>query len=258
MSAGRRETVTVTVGRDGAAGASRLRLGVTHTQQSLDTGADGPVLSRAKGLLSVSCRFHNVHIMGWGTLNPNPAPGVYDWATLDRRMAMVRSIRGAEPVITLCAAPDWMKGGRPGETDWSKIEVAPTPEHYADFAGLARRVTERYPFVKYYQVWNEFKGFWDSNANNWDYQNYIRLYNLVYDALKAANKGVQVGGPYLVIEGTGSNKGGWASETPIRARQWEIWTTGCGISGARSLSRSTAPLSRSTTSTPTRMRSRWR
>ncbi len=57
------------------------------------------------------------------------------------------------------------------------------------------------------------------------------MYNLVYDALKAVDRKIQVGGPYLVIEGTGSNKKGadsergdwsWATETPIRARQWEV------------------------------------
>lgn len=51
MSAVRRETVTVD--RDRSAGVSRLRLGVTHTQQSLDTGADGPAVARAKYLANL-------------------------------------------------------------------------------------------------------------------------------------------------------------------------------------------------------------
>lgn len=222
------ETVTVTVDRTRSDGVSRLELGVTHTQYSLDTGGNAAAVARARELLAAVCRYQNVHIMGWGTLNPNPAPGVYDWSTLDRRMEMVRSIPGAVPVITLCAAPDWMKGGRPGETDWSKIEVAPLPEHYEDFARLAATVARRYPDVRYFQVWNEFKGFWDASRNNWHYENYTRMYNLVYDALKAVRPEIQVGGPYLVIEGTGSDKGGWAAERPIRARQWEVldyWLT---------------------------------
>ena len=218
------EIVTVTVAPTKPEGVSRLELGVTHTRYSLDTGGDLEAVPRAKKLLAAACRYHNVHIMGWGTMNPNPAPGVYDWESLDRRMAMVRSIPGAIPVLTLCAAPDWMKGGEPSKTDWSKIEVAPLPEHYADFAELAKTIARRYPDVKHYQVWNEFKGFWNSRANNWHYQNYTRMYNLVYEALKAVNPNIRVGGPYLVIEGTGSMRepGNWATERPIRARQWEV------------------------------------
>jgi hypothetical protein len=199
---------------------SRFTLGVTHTQRSLDTGGDRQAIARGKELLAAACRYHNVHIMGWGTMNPNPAPGVYDWESLDRRMAMVRSIPGAAPVITLCAAPDWMKGGKPGQTDWSKIEVAPLPEHYKDFADLAAVIARRYPDVRHFQVWNEFKGLWKASQNNWDYENYTRLYNRVYDALKAVNGANQIGGPYLVVEGTGSGKGpeGPATAPPITRR----------------------------------------
>ena len=80
-------------------------------------------------------------------------------------------------MITLCCAPDWMKGGEPGFTNWSTLEVArvyighshhsprrteeikddifdllshvftfqvaPLPEHYLDFANLAGKVAER-------------------------------------------------------------------------------------------------------------------
>jgi hypothetical protein len=160
--------------------------------------------------------------MGWGTDNPNPSPGVYNWESLDRRMAMVRSLKGTVPVITLCAAPDWMKGGEAGKTDWTRIEAAPVPEHYAAFAALAAVIARRYPDVRYFQVWNEFKGFWNAPSNNWNYENYTRMYNATYDALKAVRRDIQVGGPYLVVEGTGSERGDWSTEKPIRARQWEV------------------------------------
>lgn len=222
LTAAAPELVTITVDRTRSEGVSRLELGVTHTQRSLDTGGQPAAIARAGELIGATCRYQNVHIMGWGTMNPNPAPEVYDWESLDRRMQMVRAIPGTVPVITLCAAPDWMKGGEAGKTDWSKIEVAPVPEHFADFARLAATIARRYPDVKHFQVWNEFKGFWDREQNNWNYEQYTRMYNLVYDALKAVNQEIQVGGPYLVIEGSGSEKGGWATEKPIRARQWQV------------------------------------
>ncbi|GAA2924093.1 hypothetical protein GCM10020221_20110 [Streptomyces thioluteus] len=41
--------------------------------------------------------------MGWGAENPEPAPGRYDFESLDERVALMRAT-GAVPVLT-CAAP---------------------------------------------------------------------------------------------------------------------------------------------------------
>ena len=176
---------------------------------------------QASAILASVAQYQNQHIMGWGTLNPNPAPGEYDWSSLDARINVIREM-GAEPVITLCCAPDWMKGGEPGTTNWDRLKWAPFPAHYDDFAQLSAEVAQRYPDVKYFQVWNEMKGFWDKDNQNWDYFAYTKLYNQVYDAVKEVRPDAQVGGLYMVIEGTGSHKGGWPTETPIRARQWEV------------------------------------
>jgi Glycosyl hydrolases family 39 len=184
-----------------------LAVGVTHTQYSVDEWGDGPALARAKAVLSATASYQNQHIFGWGALNPEPSPGRYDWSTLDRRMELIRST-GGTPVITLCCAPDWMKGGRPGETDWRRLEEAPAPGHYRDFAALAAAVARRYRDVRYFQVWNELKGFWSDALNRWDYAAYTRLYNAVYDALKAVDPSLQVGGPYVVVETWGDREAG--------------------------------------------------
>jgi hypothetical protein len=180
-------------------GTSQFSPGVTLTQEAANPWGDAASVARAETLLGASRRFQNQHIMGWGTLNPEPAPGEYDFRSLDRRIDLIRRTRGI-PVITLCCAPDWMKGGPPGATDWSKLELAPTPEHFRDFAELARRVALRYPDVRYYQVWNELKGFFDNSADRWDYQAYTQLYNQVYDAVKSANPAAKIGGPYVVVD----------------------------------------------------------
>jgi hypothetical protein len=138
----------------------------------------------------------NQHIMGWGVGNPEPAPGVYDFADLDSRIQFIRS-SGGVPVITLCCAPDWMKGGKPGHTDWHQLTEAPYREHYGDFAALSATVARRYPDVRHFMVWNEFKGFFDEESNRWDAEGYTDLYNQVYDALKAVDPRIQIGGPYL-------------------------------------------------------------
>ena len=213
--------VVVTVDRSKPDGVSALAVGATHTQNSIDTWGDPGAMSRAKKLLGQAAVYQNQHIMGFGVLNPEPAPGEYDWSGLDRRVQLMRDT-GAIPTITLCCAPDWMKGGLPGTTDWSRLEEAPLPQHYANFAELARQVALRYPDVKHYLVWNEMKGFWDAKANNWNYAGYTQMYNKVYDALKSVDRNIKVGGPYLVIEGTGTNTGPWWSDKPITKRNREV------------------------------------
>ncbi|MBV7695284.1 xylan 1,4-beta-xylosidase [Streptomyces sp. TRM70350] len=176
--------------------------GFTHTQFSADEGPAAAV-GRVRASLRQSALPQNQHIMGWGADNPEPVKGRYDFAALDRRVDFVRA-SGGTPVITLCCAPDWMKGGEAGaeNTDWSQaaLETAPRPEHYADFAALAATVAKRYPDVRHFIVWNEFKGFWNDAEQRWDHEGYTKLYNLVHQALKKVNQDIMVGGPYLVMD----------------------------------------------------------
>ncbi|MEU6094577.1 xylan 1,4-beta-xylosidase [Streptomyces sp. NPDC047079] len=176
--------------------------GFTHTQYSADEGS-GAATARVEGLLAGTGLPQNQHIMGWGAGNPEPVKGRYDFQEMDRRIDFVRK-SGGTPVVTLCCAPDWMKGGKAGAgtTDWSQaaLETAPTPDHYKDFAALAATVAKRYPDVRHFIVWNEFKGFWNDSGARWDYEGYTELYNLVYKALKQVDDKIMVGGPYLVMD----------------------------------------------------------
>lgn len=143
--------------------------------------------------------YEDVPIMGWGPGNPEPAPGVFDFSQIARRVALVQSTGGI-PVITLAAAPDWMKGGAVGTTDWSLIDVAPTPQHYQDFATLCAKVAQAFPQVKAFVVWKEFKGFWNQTTNSWDAAGYTTMYNDVYQAIKTVRPDANVGGPYVAMK----------------------------------------------------------
>ncbi|MEU1043040.1 xylan 1,4-beta-xylosidase [Streptomyces sp. NPDC005907] len=176
--------------------------GLTHTQFSADQGS-GAATARVKGLLSKRRLPQIQHIMGWGAGNPEPVKGRYAFAEMDHRIDFVRAT-GGTPVVTLCCSPDWMKGGESGadSTDWSRaaLERAPDRAHYGDFAALAATVAKRYPDVRHFIVWNEFKGFWNESEGRWDHEGYTELYNLVYKALKKVDEDIMVGGPYLVMD----------------------------------------------------------
>jgi hypothetical protein len=208
--------------------------GFTHTQHSADEGASAAV-KRVEGRLADAGGLPQIqHIMGWGADNPEPVKGRYDFEAMDRRVDFVRA-SGSTPVVTLCCAPDWMKGGEAGvdNTDWSQaaLETAPDPEHFDDYAALAVTVAKRYPDVRHFIVWNEFKGFWNDAEARWDYEGYTQLYNLVHRALKKVNPEIMVGGPYLVMdsvdpraeEASTALKGSWGALDQRIVDAFEYW-----------------------------------
>jgi hypothetical protein len=205
------DVITVTVDRATPDGTSNFSIGVTHTQPKWENGAPAAV-DRAKTLLAEGVKFQNQHLMDWGTENPEPKRGVYNWTSLDHRVALMRSM-GATIVITLCTAPGWMKTSgedfphQTGPDSWADDRVA--DNHVGDFVELARQVALRYSDVKYFQIWNEYKGYWDKAANNWDLVRFTDFYNRVYDALRAVRPGAQIGGPYYPFDGP-------------KPRDWEV------------------------------------
>ncbi|MEU6356038.1 xylan 1,4-beta-xylosidase [Streptomyces sp. NPDC047072] len=210
--------------------------GFTHTQFSADEGSS-EATERVEGLIKDSGGLpQNQHIMGWGADNPEPVKGRYDFEDLDRRVDFMRA-SGSTPVLTLCCAPDWMKGGKAGvgNTNWSQasLETAPEPAHFKDYAALAATVAKRYPDVRHFIVWNEFKGFWNDSKGRWDYEGYTQLYNLVYQALKKVNPDIMVGGPYLVMDSVDPRsqdastalKGPWGAMDQRIVDAFDYWNT---------------------------------
>jgi hypothetical protein len=76
-----------------------LQVGVTHTQHTIEDWDPPEAQALARDLLRRTAPIQNQFIMGWGALNPEPAPGQYDWSSLDRLMELIRDT-GGEPVIT--------------------------------------------------------------------------------------------------------------------------------------------------------------
>jgi hypothetical protein len=195
--------VLVRVDRSTPEGTSYFSIGVTHTQPNWQEG-NPEAVARAKSLLADGLKFQNQHLMDWGTENPEPKPGIYAWTSLDKRVALMRSM-GATLVITLCTAPGWMKTSgedfprQTGPDSWADDRVA--DNHVEDFGALCQKVVQRYPDVKYFQIWNEYKGCWDKAADNWDSVRYTNFYNAVYDAVRSVRPDAQLGGPYYPFDG---------------------------------------------------------
>jgi hypothetical protein len=197
--------VRLSVNRDQIVFVSKLSVGITETHQSADHKDALPEpAERGTALTRQTARWQNTHIQGWGAGVIEPKPGVCAWVSMDRRIAFMRK-QGIPIVITLCTAPGWMKttGG-----DWD-MGSGIKPEMNGEFAKLCVAVAKRYPDVRYFQVWNEFKGYWNKAKNEWDVEGYTTMYNVVYDALKAHDPTLKVGGFYLVVAGTGSSVFGY-------------------------------------------------
>lgn len=232
--------VSVTIDHSSPISRSHFSPGMTYTDDSLvyPWGSNDPTaIQHVKSLIGSSITFQNTPIMGWGLPDPWPDPATpepTDWTALDARVRFIMSTGGI-PVITLCEAPWWMKGQlQPnGKTlvltsadEWSSRAFSSRilDNKMGAWLHLVQRVAERYmapPYnVRYFQVWNELKGYYDPVTNTYDYttsagnprgpnalHGYTYMYNRVYDRLMrvAASLGipasaVNVGGPYAVMD----------------------------------------------------------
>jgi hypothetical protein len=203
----------------------------------------------------------------------------WDWSGLDLRMQNIVDI-GAIPVISLAEAPWWMKGQlqRDGTTklipdikgewkcctyadnytDYRGITYPPgylSPDPYAsrildnqmsNWTRLVQEIAKRYmipPYnVRYFQVWNELKGYYNPALNRWSYENnqgdpsgynaksgYTYMYNQVYIAIMDAARSlgipldnVYIGGPYVGMTTWGKpSAGGWPSyESSLQTKNY--------------------------------------
>jgi hypothetical protein len=190
-------------------GGAQFSYGFDFAQEGPYPGAQSDasaVASARRVLSSIPGMYEDTAIMDWGLPDPEPTPGSFDFSAIASRIRLITST-GGTPVVTLCAAPDWMKNG-------TSPDAAPTPAHYRDFARLAAKIAQSFPEVRYFVVWNELKGFWSKARNNWNIQGYTSMYNDVYMAIKRVRPDALVGGPYAPIPTYATPKAGSLPTTP--------------------------------------------
>ena len=113
----------------------------------------------------------------------SPRDPAYDWRRADRVLRGLRRY-GLTPVLTLVGTPAWANGGR-----------APNfaPPHPRDFRRFATAAASRYPWVRYWLIWNE------PNKRLWLRPTRSRIYvehllNPAYEAIHAVLPHARVGG----------------------------------------------------------------
>ena len=239
-------SIHVTVDRSSPIGLSQFSSGITYTDDSLNyPWGDNNLgaVNSVESLIRQAIPFENTPIMAWGAPDPWPDPSQAepsDWGYLDGQLQTILQTGGI-PVITLSEAPWWMKGQlQPDGTtrllqpsdEWSDIAYGSQilDNEMGAWLHLVQRVAERYmvpPYnVRYFQVWNELKGYWNPITNAYDYSTspgdpggpnakhgYTYMYNLVYERLMQVARSlgiptnsVKVGGPYVVMDTWGSSK----------------------------------------------------
>jgi hypothetical protein len=116
--------------------------------------------------------------------NPtSPRDPAYDWRRSDRVMRGLRRY-GLTPVLTLVGTPAWANGGRPANY------APPRPRDFRRFATAASR---RYPWVRYWLIWNEpNKRLWLRPTRSAIYVQH--LLNPAYEAIHAVLPHARVGG----------------------------------------------------------------
>jgi hypothetical protein len=233
-------TSRIDVDRSSPEGKSQFVPAISHVDTTFNdshTNNARGTLRAMTSLLKQAIPFQNTFIMAWGVPDPWPDPGQNEpgnWHVLDSRVKRIAQ-NGGIPVITLNEAPWWMKGhlepdGSTRQLDrseeWQEIAYQSRilDNKMDKWLHLVQRVAERYmvpPYnVRYFQVWNEMKGYYNCITNTYDYttaagdpsksgatHGYTYMYNLVYQRLMqvATTLGispaaVQIGGPYVVID----------------------------------------------------------
>lgn len=124
--------------------------GIENSYPTLPDGTRSDELERCGHYAHWREDFELARALGVGALRygpawyrTNPAPGRYDWSSVDDQMAWLRS-SGIAVIADLChfGVPDWIGG----------FQDPALPIHLAEYA---REFARRYPWVRYYTPVNE-------------------------------------------------------------------------------------------------------
>lgn len=200
---------------------SNFKYGISYVHYKWENGNLKSVKAAAD-LMKNICQIGNQHIISFGaSYMQESRDSELNFSSLDALVGRMKMV-GGEYMLTLCSAPGWMLVSEPANK--YDPESRPKEEYFDDYAKLCATVAKRYPQVKYFQIWNEFKGFWDKDLNGIDIELYIKFYNKVYNAVKEARPDAVIGGFYGTIQGDYTDQYGYKYDASFNpANDNEYW-----------------------------------
>ena len=140
-------TVGVLVGGAGGVGAQSApppQMGMHIPEAAFGIWPDVPV---------GSIRLWDTYV-SWREINT--APGVYNWATLDKVMALAEA-NGADVLYAFGSTPEWAaRSGCRGQADVKGPQASCPPADNATFVAFAKELATRYKGrIDGYEMWNE-------------------------------------------------------------------------------------------------------
>lgn len=222
-------------------GATYIQENLQADTTPLTTNDDSTPIAQAKALLTAFNGYANQHVCNFGgssnlvpTAGDITTPNTWSWTTLDRRLQMMY-ITNSTPMITLGLVPSWMRPGGSTATD-DPWDDAREDDMVTMFTEVAKRYKPNSSWwtgqgisnygVTEYQFWNELKGLFSSGTtsytpdpndprgspqnkswtNKMDMTKYVRAYNktvVAFNTVYGSANAYKIGGPYLVVEGSG-------------------------------------------------------
>ncbi len=121
----------------------------------------------------------------WKTLEP--APGQYSWSLNDRLLSRLND-EGFEIVVEFVTIPVWASNN-PTECAKADLNCAFSPVASGQFEAVVEAAARRYPFVRYWEFWNEPEQWPNAGRDVSIYGAWLKLF---YRAVKKADPTMQV------------------------------------------------------------------
>lgn len=173
-------------------GLERFQAGVSQTTRSLSVAPQVGWDAGLESLRPPSAPWNRLWDMQVAWRDVNPAPEVFDWSILDRRIAQLESW-GARPLLVLGLTPQWAaKNPNAGDPRWGAGSASP-PADASSWTTYVNAVASRYgDRIGAYEVWNEanLQTFWTGTPGEM-----ARLTKLARDQIKSITPNATVLAP---------------------------------------------------------------
>ena len=174
------------------AGMLVMQSGVGKTSRALSVAPQVGWDAGLEGVVPPKASYYRLWDMKVAWRDVNPAPGVFDWSILDRRVSQAEAW-GGRPLLVLGLTPQWAAADpAAGDSRWGAGSSSP-PANIDSWTTYIRAVSSRYGNrIGAYELWNEanLKTFWTGDAKQM-----LDLAAAAYPVIKQNSPGATVLAP---------------------------------------------------------------